>query len=43
MEVQNPNKPLKLVYYALRGKVQTIRLLCEHLGVPYQDVFFDPE
>ena len=35
-----PKSHLVIGYYPLRGKAQVCRLLCEYLGVPYEDKLF---
>lgn len=35
-----PKSHMVIGYYPLRGKAQVCRLLCEYLGVPYEDKLF---
>ena len=35
-----PKSQLVIGYYPLRGKAQVCRLLCEYLGVPYEDKLY---
>ena len=33
---------LTIGYYPFRGKAQLLRLLCNYLGLPYEETFFNP-
>lgn len=42
LDLKQTEKPrITIGYYKLRGKAQVPRLLCEYLGVPYEDKLYD--
>ena len=43
MQVEQPMKPLILIYFKLRGKMQSIRNLVSYLGLPFFEVFIDDQ
>jgi hypothetical protein len=43
MQEEHPLKPLILVYFKLRGKMQPIRNLICYLGLPFFEVHIDDE
>lgn len=43
MNAEHGSDCFTIGYFGIRAKAQVCRLLCEHLGLPYRDLYFTPE